>query len=60
MRHAIAAMAAQGNNLIVDDVLLGEEKAEYRELLAPFGPASSVYSRRLIFLKRASGSAAIG
>lgn len=36
MRHAIAAMAAQGNDLIVDDVLLGREKAEYRELLAAF------------------------
>jgi len=36
MRHAIAAMAAQGNNLIVDDVLLGSEKAEYADLLAAF------------------------
>src|SRR5262249_36664812 len=36
MRHAIAAMAAQGNNLIVDDVLLGDEKAEYAQLLSPF------------------------
>jgi len=36
MRHAIAAMAAQGNDLIVDEVLLGEEKAEYARLLAPF------------------------
>jgi chloramphenicol 3-O phosphotransferase len=37
MRHAIAAMAAQGNNLIVDDVLLGEGKAaEYAQLLRPF------------------------
>jgi chloramphenicol 3-O phosphotransferase len=36
MRHAIAAMAAQGNNLIVDDVLLGSEKTEYAALLAPF------------------------
>ncbi len=36
MRHAIVAMAAQGNNLIVDDVLLGGEKAEYAALLAPF------------------------
>jgi chloramphenicol 3-O phosphotransferase len=37
MRHAIAAMAAQGNNLIVDDVLLGEDKAaEYAQLLRPF------------------------
>jgi chloramphenicol 3-O phosphotransferase len=36
MRHAVAAMAAQGNNLIVDEVLIGAEKAEYRALLAPF------------------------
>ena len=37
MRHAIAAMAAQGNNLVVDDVLTGRgEAAEYRVLLAPF------------------------
>ncbi|MET1028590.1 MAG: hypothetical protein ABWY00_15590 [Dongiaceae bacterium] len=36
MRHAIAAMAAQGNNLIVDDVMLGNAGAEYTELLAGF------------------------
>lgn len=36
MRHAVAAMAAQGNNLIVDEVLIGVEKAEYKALLAPF------------------------
>ena len=37
MRHAVAAMAAQGNNLIVDEVLLEVEKRrEYEELLAPF------------------------
>lgn len=37
MRRAIAALAAEGNNLIVDDVLLGEEeKGEYAELLAGF------------------------
>jgi chloramphenicol 3-O phosphotransferase len=36
MRHAIAAMAAQGNNLIVDEVLTGSEKAEYADLLAAF------------------------
>nr|WP_298688681.1 chloramphenicol phosphotransferase [uncultured Dongia sp.] len=36
MRHAIAAMAAEGNDIIVDDVLLGAEKVEYRQLLAPF------------------------
>lgn len=36
MRHAIAAMAGQGNNLLVDDVLLEEELAEYSALLAGF------------------------
>lgn len=35
MRHAIAALAAQGNHLIVDDVMIGQgEAAEYRELLS--------------------------
>jgi len=36
MRHAGAAMAAQGNNLIVDDVMLHGEMAEYATLLAAF------------------------
>jgi chloramphenicol 3-O phosphotransferase len=36
MRHAIAAMAAQGNNLIVDDVLCDGEMPEYRSLLSDF------------------------
>lgn len=36
MRHAIAAMAAQGNDLIVDDVLVGPGRAEYAEILSPF------------------------
>jgi chloramphenicol 3-O phosphotransferase len=36
MRHAIAAMARQGNNLIVDDVVLENEMAEYGSLLADF------------------------
>jgi len=26
MRHAVAAMAAQGNNLVVDQVMIGEDK----------------------------------
>jgi len=34
MRHAIAAMAKQGNNLIVDDVLCDGEMPEYLELLS--------------------------
>ncbi len=37
MRHAIAAMAAQGNNLIVDDVMTHEgQDREYRALLSKF------------------------
>jgi chloramphenicol 3-O phosphotransferase len=36
MRHAVAAMAAEGNNMILDEVLLGEEKREYPALLAGF------------------------
>jgi chloramphenicol 3-O phosphotransferase len=36
MRHAIAAMAAQGNNLIVDDVMLENEHEEYVALLSGF------------------------
>lgn len=36
MRHAIAAMAGEGNNLIVDDVMLADEMAEYAALLAGF------------------------
>lgn len=37
MRHAIASMAAQGNNLVVDEVMIGTEKLrEYRRLLAQF------------------------
>jgi chloramphenicol 3-O phosphotransferase len=36
MRHAVAAMAGQCNNLIVDDVMLGPTSAEYADLLAAF------------------------
>ena len=43
MRHAAAAMAGQGNNLIIDEVFFGDRDngfcnpvAEYRRLLAPF------------------------
>ena len=34
MRHAMAAMARQGNNLIVDDVMLDNDAAEYAEAFA--------------------------
>ncbi|MGH7043013.1 MAG: chloramphenicol phosphotransferase CPT family protein [Acetobacteraceae bacterium] len=38
MRHAVATMAAQGNNLIVDEVMIKRTKEkEYRGLLSPFG-----------------------
>lgn len=38
MRHAVAAMAAQGNNLVVDDVMIQEgQDREYRALLSGFG-----------------------
>lgn len=36
MRHAVAALAAQGDELIVDEVLVGDDKADYVRLLAPF------------------------
>lgn len=37
MRRAVAAMAAQGNDLIVDEVMLdGAKERNYRTLLAPF------------------------
>jgi chloramphenicol 3-O phosphotransferase len=34
MRHAIIAMAGQGNNMIVDDVVLGSVRAHYGDLAA--------------------------
>ena len=36
MHQAIAAMASQGNNLIIDEVLVGNEMEKYTTLLAPF------------------------
>lgn len=36
MRHAVAAMAGQGNNLIVDDVMMDGVGADYAEVLAGF------------------------
>ena len=35
-RQSVAALAQHGNNLIVDDVMLGNEMAEYKELLRSF------------------------
>jgi len=38
MRHAVAAMAARGNDLIVDDVMMSQgEEREYRALLGAYG-----------------------
>ena len=36
MRRAVAALASEGNNLIVDDVMLGREMEDYKSLLARF------------------------
>lgn len=36
MRYGIAAMAAQGNDMIVDEVLTDGAGAEYAELLSPY------------------------
>lgn len=36
MRRAVAALAAEGNDLIVDDVMLADTAADYAALLAPF------------------------
>jgi chloramphenicol 3-O phosphotransferase len=36
MQHAIAAMAGQGNNLIIDEVTLGNKRAAYANLLSRF------------------------
>lgn len=36
MRRAVAALAAEGNDLIVDDVMLEDELADYRSLLGAF------------------------
>ncbi|MBL8894479.1 MAG: chloramphenicol phosphotransferase [Rhizobiales bacterium] len=36
MRRAVAALAAEGNDLIVDDVMLEDELEDYRRLLSDF------------------------
>lgn len=36
MRRAVAALAAEGNDLIVDDVMLEDELQDYRRLLSAF------------------------
>jgi chloramphenicol 3-O phosphotransferase len=37
MRHAVAAMAGQGNHLIIDEVMIGHGiEAEYRKLLSAY------------------------
>ena len=66
MRHAIAAMAGQGNNLIVDDVILNPaDQGEYRALLAGcqvdfvglFAPLEVLEARELARGDRAIGLA---
>ena len=36
MRHAMAALARQGNNLIIDEVMLASERADYDQLMSDF------------------------
>ncbi len=36
MRGAVAALAAAGSDIILDEVLLGDTAADYRRVLAPF------------------------
>lgn len=59
MRHAIAAMAEQGNNLIVDDVLLAQEKVEYKEFSLPSTCSSSASTPHWMFLKPGSAGVEI-
>lgn len=55
MRHAVAALAQQGNHLIIDEVLIGDELQEYRELLSAyhvfyvglFAPLSIIETREI-------------
>ena len=60
MRHAIAAMAGQGNNLIVDDVIFSDGIAEYRELLSAFDLHVVASWRRWAYWKRAKPHAPTG
>ena len=56
MRHAVAALAGQGSDLLVNDVMFDPAKAaEYRAILAHANLRSSDCSPRW---RRASGSAA--
>lgn len=36
MRHAVGTLAAQGNNPIVDDIMLCGERAEYEDILSSY------------------------
>ncbi len=36
MRHAVAALAAAGNDMIVDEVMIADKSLEYQRILAPF------------------------
>jgi hypothetical protein len=46
MRRAVAALAAEGNDLIVDDVMLEDEVADYRLLLKDFDLSQALEDRR--------------
>jgi len=37
MRHAIAALAKAGNNMIIDDVIFDQSFEDYKQLLSSFG-----------------------
>ena len=55
MRHAVAAMTGQGNNLIVDEVMIGAgAMQEYRALLGPSTSTWLASSPRSMCLKRGS------
>ena len=72
MRHAAAAMAGQGNNLIIDEVFFGDRHngfcnpvAEYRRLLSPyllkmvgvFAPLDAIEAREAVRADRMIGMA---
>jgi chloramphenicol 3-O phosphotransferase len=59
-RRAVAAMAAAGNELIVDDVLMDGAADDYAALLAVSRSTGSACSPRSTCWRRASGPAATG
>ena len=59
MRHVVGALAAQGNDLIVDDVMLGGERAEYEDILLDLEVHWVGDLHPWTFLRTASASAVI-